>query len=287
LNSKNSNYTTGLHLRLTENLTTLVTEALELGLPTFQFFLNQPKDSSYLKISPGDLANFLHLKKQFSQPLFLHSSYWINPSTGDKIAFDSSKKLLNKEIRLAKKLEIPYLVLHAGSAKKYTEIKTDPHNKHQGIMTLAKMLNTVLKNEQDIQILLENTAHGNKTIGSDLNDFVLLRNELNNPEKINFCIDTAHAFAYGYDIAQTDTFIQTLDMTMGIHNIKLIHLNDSKENLGTKRDVHGLPGDWKIGAQALKNFIYHEKIKHLPKIIECPATSKHDLERTLNNISNW
>lgn len=282
-----SKYTTGLHLRLTENLTTLVTEALELGLPTFQFFLNQPKDSSYLKITPTDLANFLHLKKKFRQPLFLHSSYWINPSTGDKIAFDSSKKLLNKEIRLAKKLEIPYIVLHAGSAKKYTEIKTDPFNKHQGIVTLAKMLNAVLKSETDIQILLENTAHGNKTIGSDLNDFVALKNELNAPEKINFCIDTAHAFAYGYDIAQTDQFIDILNTTMGINNIKLVHLNDSKENQGTKRDVHGLPGDWKIGTDALKNFIHHPYIKNLPKIIECPASSKHDLERALNNISNW
>jgi len=283
----NSKQIAGLHLRLTENLTTLITEALELGLPTFQFFLNQPKDSSYLKISPTDLANFLHLKQQFYQPLFLHSSYWINPSTGDKIAFDSSKKLLHKEIRLAKKLEIPYLVLHAGSAKKYPEIKTDPHNKHQGITTLAKMLNTVLKNEPDVQILLENTAHGNKTIGSDLHDFILLKNELNTPEKINFCIDTAHAFAYGYDIAQTEQFIEILDKTMGINNIKLIHLNDSKENQGTKRDVHGLPGDWKIGTEALKKFIKHAQFKNLPKIIECPSSSKHDLSRVLNNISNW
>lgn len=277
----------GLHLRLTDNLTTLINHALELELATFQFFLNSPKSSSYLKIVQSDLTTFLQLKKKLAHQPFLHSSYWINPSTGNKVAFDSSKKLLNKEIRLAKKLELPYIVLHAGSAKSYPEDLTDPNNKLRGIQTLAKMLNSVLKNETDVQVLLENTAHGNKTIGSDLNDFILIRNELDAPEKVNFCIDTAHAFSYGYDLAKIDDFVALLNHTMGIKNIKLIHLNDSKEHQASRRDVHSLPGSGKIGVETLQSVINHPKLKHLPKIIECPASNEHELEGIVKKISNW
>lgn len=277
----------GLHLRIKENLTTLITEALEFGLPTFQFFLNGQKTSRYLTITQADLTTFLRLKNQLSQPLFIHSSYWINPAAGNKVSFDASKKLLSKEIRLAKKLEIPYIVLHAGSAKDYPENLDDPDNKTRGIQTLVKMLNSVLKQENDVKILFENAAHGNKTIGSDLHDFVLLKNELNAPEKINFCIDTAHAFSYGYDLEKTNDFVDLLDQTMGLNNIKLIHFNDSKENKGSKRDIHSLPGHGKIGKNILHNFINHPHLKHLPKIIECPAMSKQELEQVLENISHW
>ena len=91
---------------------------------------------------------------------------------------------------------LSFLILfcHSGSAKGSTHYK-------EGVDILARALNILLKQEARIKVVLENTAHGKLTVGSDLTDFYELRQKLDNPERISFCVDTSHAYAYGYDIA--------------------------------------------------------------------------------------
>ena len=149
------------------------------------------------------------------------------------------------------------------------------------------MLNKILKKEDPITLLLENTTHENKTIGSNLNDFKLLKPLLTQPQKIGFCIDTCHAFAYGYDLEKTDSFVETLDQTMGLKNIKLIHLNDSAKPQGSKIDKHAVPGKGLIGKKILQKIINHKKLKHIPIIIEPPVISNQKIQEMLNNIKEW
>jgi deoxyribonuclease IV len=278
---------TGLHLRLKSDLTTLAMQAKDFGLKIFQFFLTRQEDGKYIKITQKDREGFLRIRRKFFSDIYIHSSYWINLPTGNKISAIASEKLLKKEISIAKKLEARYLVLHPGSARGHRKSEKDPLCKMAGIKSLTTILNRVLDKENDVEILLENTAHANRTIGSNIKDFILIKEMLEQPEKVNFCIDLAHAFAYSYDLAQKSKFIELLDKTMGLEKIKLIHLHDSAEKKGSKLDKHEIPGKGHIGKKILKSIINHKNLKKIPVILELPAIDKKETINVYKDIKGW
>lgn len=286
MNSKNKKPLLGLHLKLNPNLHSIIQAAQKYSINTFQFFLIKEQSGKYLKIDNKDLKYFLKIRQNFDN-IYLHSSYWINLSSGKKIGHQTSEKLLKKEINLAKKLNINSIVLHPGSASKFKSTPEDPICKIKGINNLTSTLNKVLKDENKVAILLENTAHGNRTVGSNLNDFKLIRERLNYPEKVKFCIDIAHAFAYGYNVENTTSFIDLLDKTMGLENIKLIHLNDSVEKKGSKKDKHEIPGKGLIGEKILKNLIKSPKLKNIPVILELPNLTEQKSLFSLKKVRDW
>ena len=232
-------------------------------------------------------AAFLKERRTNLKDLYIHSSYWINPASSNKETLSISKMLLKKEIRLAQSLEVGYLVLHAGSAKGYKPTKDDPDGKLQGILTLAKMLNSILKKESGIEILLENSAHGKKSIGNDLHDFAILQQELDYPEKVGFCLDTAHAFSYGYDLTALDEFVSLVDKTLGLNKVKLIHFNDSQDAHGSMQDRHAFPGHGTMGKKILQPFLHHPQLASIPKIIEGPEWDVQKTMDALEDIWSW
>ena len=274
----------GCHLKLAPNLSSLINQAIEYDINAFQFFLLTSQKGKYLKIQQDDFEFFIKQRRKFVSNIYIHCSYWINLASGKKKSFYTSLQILQKELRMAKLLEANYLVLHPGSANRYT---TTSNAKQQGIDSLAKALNMVFKKEHDITLLLENTAHGNNTIGSELNDFYILRQKLDHPEKILFCLDFAHAFSYGYNIEQTQSFIDLLEKTMGIANIKLLHLSDSSEQKGKKIDKHKLPGEGLIGKTALNNLIQHPQLCQKQIILEPPCIQKEKISQTLMEFETF
>ncbi|MCK4651398.1 deoxyribonuclease IV [Candidatus Babeliales bacterium] len=280
----NYNRDIGLHLRLIKNLSSLNNEAIDYKIKSFQFFLTKYNDGKYLKITDLERKEFLKIKRKYFSNIYIHSSYWINLATGNKKSLQISISLLKKEIRIAKQLEIKYIVLHPGSATGYKNTTNNISYKQKGIQKFATIFNNILKKEKDIQILLENTSHGKNVIGSNLNDFSLLLELINHPEKINFCIDFAHAFAYGYDIEKTEDFTKLLDKHMKIDKIKLIHLSDSAEEKGSKIDKHEIPGKGCIGEKTLKNLILHKKLNHIPILLELPLIENKVVKKVIESI---
>ncbi|MFH1461834.1 MAG: deoxyribonuclease IV [bacterium] len=285
MNSKETSLL-GLHLKLQNNLYSLISEAQNYKIKIFQFFLTREQTGKYLKLDNKDVKSFLKLRTEFKE-LYIHSSYWVNLASSKRIGHQTSQRILKKEIELAKKLHANYLVLHPGSASKFKNIPQDPNWKLKGIENLTAALNKIMRKEWRIRILLENTAHANRTIGSNLDDFRLIRERLEFPEKIMFCLDLAHAFSYGYDIEKTDDFIDFVDKTMGIKNIKLIHLNDSIEKKGSKIDKHESPGNGLIGDKTLKALIQSPKFKNTPIILELPNLSSQNTLFSIKTTADW
>jgi len=283
LNYKNN---IGLHIKLENSLCALLVKAQKFNVLSFQFFLTKESDNKYLKIDNTDLKNFLRITKNLNN-LYIHNSYWINLCSGKNIGYQSSIKLLKKEIDLAKKLKIRNLILHPGASTHFKSIPQDPNGKLRGIDNLARALNLILKREHFINLYLENTAHKSSTIGSDLNDFILIKEKLDFPERIAYCIDFAHAFSYGYNIEKTEDFINLLDKTIGLKNIKLIHLNDSLEEKSSKKDKHELIGHGLIGENTLKNLTLHPKLIDLPVILELPNSPEKDIISCLQTVNSW
>ncbi len=277
----------GLHLRLDTTLQALINDAKRFQVKTLQFFLTASPKMRYLSFSNEEQKEFLALNLSLNGNIFVHSSYWINPASGKTLSFDISKSLLQKEMNIARRLAIPYIVLHPGSATDFKKNSQDPLCKQSGLERVASLLNTLLKKETFLPILLENTAHANRSIGSDLNDFIRLKEMLNHPEKVQFCLDLAHAFSYGYDVHNSDSFLNTVDKTMGFSSLKLIHFNDSAELCGSKKDKHAVPGAGYIGIEALKKYLLHPKLQRIPKIIELPSLPPETIHTIYNSIITW
>ncbi len=258
--------------------------AQSLGLKTFQFFLVCEPKQKYISISTKEKRDFVKIRQECFSTLYLHSSYWINACSTDPSIFTLSKRFLQKELNALRELELNYLVLHAGSAKGQPITPDDPYGIKKGINQLAKLLNELCKQYPTANLLFENTAFGKNTIGSNLADFNLLRSLLDFPERVGYCLDTAHAFAYGYPLAPFDDFIKIINETLGLENIKLIHFNDSKLSFGCMQDMHAFPGEGKIGKNIMSHILNHPSFAPLPKIIEYPDGDTQEILQKVKNI---
>lgn len=277
----------GLNVRFETSFEDMIAQATRLKLTCLQFFLVKPKTGDYIRLLAKDKALFEEYKKAFNPDVFIHSSYWVNPAAFKKEAFAASRQILRKEIKMAQALGIKYLVLHPGSSKGFAATDTDPDAKIAGLTKLAKMLDSVLKNVDDISILLENTGHGNRTLGNTFDDFKFLLEIIKHPEKIGFCFDTAHAFVYGYDLENTQEVVDSLERTVGIERLKLIHFNDAGRPCGSREDMHAFPAKGLIGEEKLKRLMQHPKLAGIPKIIEGPQASEDEMLDVIKLLESW
>lgn len=269
----------GAHIRMKSSLRELLQRADSLDLPFFQCFFVPQESGKLIQITQKDAYEFLRIRRARFNELVCHISYWVNLSSLGNNGFPQ----LRREINFAKRLGFFHFVLHAGTAKGAVD-------KAQGIDALAKALNNLFDDEPDITFMLENSCHGNLAVGSDITDFQLLLEKIDKPERINFCIDTAHAYSFGYDIAtiaEQEKFIRLLQTTIGIERIKLIHLNDTTERLGSRIDRHAIPGQGCIGKEALQHFVKHSLLQHIPLLLELPEMGVEDELVVLNEVRGW
>jgi deoxyribonuclease-4 len=232
-----------------------------------------------VQFSDEEIETFRTDYRPHFKQLYLHGSYWINLAGIKNNGYGS----FVRELALAERLGFNHMVLHPGAA-------TGGANRLEGIKAFAGMLNTIMTKESPVSLILENTAHGGKAIGSNLEDFALLLSMLEHPEKISFALDTGHAFVHGYDIATEvglESFIALVATTIGLEKVVLIHLNDSIQICGSKIDQHALPGEGRIGIEMLKRFVMHPALVHVPIIIEPPQISQEQENAVLDMIRSW
>ncbi len=269
----------GLHLRLHNSLQAIVERAKQMDMPIFQFFFTCQSNKSLIEIDTVLKKRFCQWRRDYFTSVFVHGSYFINLAS---LKYNAVP-LLQRELELAKQLSCSHLILHPGSA-------AGGKNKQEGIDTLVRAINQVTKHEKEITLILENTAHGNKSVGSDISDFRLILEKIDKPERIAFCVDTAHAFSYGYNIVDSqkrDDFISLLERNIGIERIALIHLNDTDQSCGSRIDKHAMLGSGKIGQEALKKFVLDERLKHIPLILELPLLSEVEEDLMLCKVKEW
>jgi len=269
----------GLHLRFTHSFSELIYQIEQLKLSSFQCFLAPHQQSTYMPLAQ-DIATLNQIRRIENIDLYIHGSYLINLAASDN---DFAKKMFRRELHCAKMLESNYLIMHPGAASGFVD-------RQRGIDTLVRALNESVKCEDGIIILLENIAYGNHSIGGDIQDFVVIREKLDQPERVQFCIDTAHAYAYGYDIGNQegqDQFINSVVDKLSIDAIKLLHLNDTQEPLGCKRDKHELLTQGLMGTEALQRFALDERLKNIPLIMELPLVGLKEQQEMLNLVKKW
>lgn len=269
----------GVHVSISGGLPGAVEHAVALGCTTMQIFSHNPRGWAVKRREPGECVTFRKLReKRDIRPVFIHCSYLINLATGNPVLREKSIDLLIAEMDIADSLGAEYLVLHSGSASGEA-----PETARKRVLTCLRRVSRGGK--WKCGILLENTAGERGDVGSTIEEISSLLE--NSPGSLiaGLCLDSCHAFAAGYNIgAGEDSKVLSdgIRRAMGEGAIKLIHLNDSKGELGSGVDRHEHIGKGKIGLEGLRHFLDFPDFLGVPLILETPKKSDTD---DLNNLA--
>ncbi len=246
-----------------------VKETLSYGANAFMFYTGAPQNTKRNPINDLETYEGLKLMKENNiklENVIVHAPYIINLANNKEITkWEFTCNFLRQEINRCNTLGVKYMVLHPGSS-----VGLD---REYAINNIIKGLNNVLIDDDSIVICLETMALKGTEIGS-LEDIKTIIDGVNNKKNIGVCLDTCHLNDAGVDISKFDEFLDKFDKLIGIEKIKCIHVNDSKNELGSHKDRHENIGYGTIGFDNLINVIYNKRLDNIPKILETPYIDK-------------
>ena len=262
----------GAHVSISGSIANAITNANERKCSAFQVFTSNPRGWHAKDLTDDDITNYKNNLGQSNIDRFAtvaHMPYLPNLSSPEIPVYEKSIHTMIREVERCDKLGIPYLVTHLGSHKGTGEDK--------GIQRLVGALTEVAKTKKDVTILLENTAGQKNSVGSDFTQLAEIFSSLKPASRFGICIDTCHAFAAGYDLRNEknvkDVF-EKFDREIGLKHIKIIHLNDSKGELGCHLDRHEHIGLGYIGKTGLSQVIKLANKNKIPIILETPIDER-------------
>ena len=264
----------GCHVSASGSIDKAVDNAVERNCTAFQIFTRSPRSWHAKELTKEVIDAFKSKLKDSKIDRFAicaHMPYLPNLATPKEDAFEKSVNTLVSEVERCAQLGIPYLVTHLGSHLGTGE--------EAGIKRLVDGLTKAGQTKNDVMILLENTAGQKNSVGSDFQQLGEIFKQLKPGKKFGVCLDTCHAFVAGYDLRTKEKVKETFkefDKHVGVENLKILHLNDARGELGCNLDRHyhlGLGGIGEEGITSVVKFANKEKI---PIILETPIDDDRD-----------
>jgi deoxyribonuclease IV len=290
----------GFHVSISGGISNSVDNALKIGCNAFQIFSRNPRGWTAKPLQDQDVENFgkkLNESKIDRDSIFVHMPYLPNLSSPNSKLHKKSTNTLIEEMRRCSTLGIPYVILHLGKhgekGKEHginqlqkacnSATKNYPQSSSSALITKMSKKSNRIRDYKSVMIILENSAGGKNSIGSKFDELGLILDKLKSSSSrsnsFGICLDTCHAFAAGYDLRTKEDINETLDefrSKIGLNNLKVIHLNDSKEDLNSNRDRHEHIGLGKIGKNGFRDLLRHNVVRKLPIIMETPIDSRRD-----------
>lgn len=258
----------GSHISIKNGLTSALITAKNLGFHSLQLFTKNA--TRWLSKAPEekDILEFNKLlKDNFYFKVVAHASYLINLASFNEDILKKSIDSIQDEINRCSKFNIPFYVIHPGSHMGVGE--------KQGLEQIVSSFNKI-DIPQNVKILIETTSGQGSNLGSKFEEIAYVLSNIDKKNQFGVCYDTCHTFSAGYDIRDEKSFsntMNTFDKIVGLKNIEVIHVNDSKFPLGSKKDRHEHIGKGFIGLDAFKFFINFPPFKNIPFLLE---TEKSD-----------
>jgi deoxyribonuclease-4 len=241
-------------------------EAVSYDANTFMIYTGAPQNTFRKPIEDLNIeAAIKHMEVNGIDEIIVHAPYLINLGNSEKAdTFELGVNFLREEIKRTEALKkAKQIVLHPGAHVGAGEAR--------GIQQIIKGLNEVVDKEQKIQIALETMAGKGSECGRTFEQLAEIIDGVVFNDKLSICLDTCHVHDAGYDVANNfDGVLKEFDRIIGLDKLKVIHLNDSKNPLGSRKDRHELIGSGYIGFDALCYIVHHELLKDIPKILETP-----------------
>ena len=257
----------GSHVGFSKNnqLVGSLEEALSYKANTFMFYTGAPQNT--MRYAIDDKLTQEAYKKMKDNNILLdkiivHAPYIINLANPDLEKHNFAISFLKQEVSRCEELGITKMVLHPGS---HVGVGIE-----EGIKLIIDGLNKVLDNDKNVVILLETMAGKGSEVGFDFLHLKEIIAGINKKELIGVCMDTCHIHDAGYDVSNFDEILDEFDKIVGLKYVKCLHVNDSKNVCGAKKDRHENIGKGYIGLDNLIKVIYNKRLDNIPKILETP-----------------
>lgn len=240
-------------------------EATSYGANTFMIYTGAPQNTRRKPIEELNIeAGQIHMNEHGINDIIVHAPYIINIANTTKPAtFELGVTFLQNEIERTEAVGATQIVLHPGA---HVGAGVD-----EGINKIIEGLNEVLQKDQKVHIALETMAGKGTEIGRSFDELAKIIDGVTHNDKLTVCLDTCHIHDAGYHVKDGfDDVLNEFDKIIGVDRIKVIHVNDSKNERGAGKDRHENIGFGHIGFEPLHYVIFHEEFTDIPKILETP-----------------
>lgn len=254
----------GCHLSSSNGFLAMGQTALSIGADTFQFFTRNPRGGAAKPFDEVDAKKLVELMAQNDfAPILAHAPYTLNACAADAGLRQYAEDVMADDIMRMDHFPGAMYNFHPGShVKQGVDV---------GVDFISSMLNRLLKPSQKTVVLLETMAGKGSEVGRDFEELKAILDRVELSDKMGVCLDTCHVFDGGYDIVNhLDDVLEQFDKVIGLVKLKAIHLNDSKNPMGSHKDRHEVIGGGFIGLDALVRVINHKSLRMLPFYLETP-----------------
>ncbi|TLY11004.1 MAG: deoxyribonuclease IV [Thaumarchaeota archaeon] len=271
----------GFHVSIKDSLSSAFDGATELGCTTFQIFTRNPRGWKFRPLDEEEVSSFLERRRQTSfKYVVAHMPYLPNLATPVKALMRKSRSSLGEEVKRCDSLGIDYLVAHIGS--------------HMGKGTMVGVRNVAEACDEALEestgktvLLLENMAGQKNCVGARFEELSLILDLVKKRKRVGVCLDTCHLLAAGFDMTSKEAVERTMslfDELVGLKEIRVVHLNDSKGPLGGALDRHEHIGLGQIGREGFRAFLHHDSVTDLPLLMETPVDDRRRDAQNLQTV---
>ncbi len=254
----------GCHLSSSKGFLAMGKTALSIGADTFQFFTRNPRGGKAKAVDAEDALALQNLCAEHKfAPLLAHAPYTMNPCAADAKLLDFAHMVMEGDLAMLEYVPGNMYNFHPGShVKQGAEL---------GMQKIAAMLNSVLHKDLHTVVLLETMSGKGTEVGRSFEELAAILDKVQLNEKMGVCLDTCHIFDGGYDIVNNlEGVLEQFDKIIGLEKLRAVHLNDSKNILGSHKDRHVCIGEGNIGLDALSAVTNHPLLRRLPFYLETP-----------------
>ena len=271
----------GAHMSIRGGLDKAIERAQSIGCQTVQLFLRNSNRWKAAKRTPEELALYRETLAQSGiAPVVAHAIYLINLASPDNTVRANSVGAFEEELARCHEAGVPYLVLHPGSHR--------GSGLERGIERIAEIINRTYDAHPEYTVitLLENTAGLGDTIGRTFEELAQIAHQVEDPSRIGYCFDTAHALASGLEFRTAAGYAEVFerfDAVLGLDKLYCMHLNDSKCDLGGVCDRHEHIGQGYVGLDGFRRLVNDPRFGEMPMILETPKSE--DLVEDVENLA--
>ena len=257
----------GAHVSASGGVFNAPLNAAKIGADAFAMFVKNQRRWDALPLSAKEIAAFKDALKRSgirAEHVLVHDSYLINLGHPREAEREKSLNAFVDEIRRCEALGLRLLNFHPGSHLNEISAQVCLDN-------IAGSLNFAIANTAGVKLVLENTAGQGSNLGYDFAQLAYVIDKISNKDRIGVCIDTCHAFAAGYDLRSRQAYERTMsefDRAIGYKFLSGMHLNDTKNELGVRKDRHESLGRGFLGLAAFENIMNDPNIDEIPLILE-------------------
>lgn len=254
----------GCHLSAAEGFRGLARDALSIGANVFQFFTRNPRGGAAKALDPEDVRSFLETsRREGFGPILAHAPYTLNACSAKPETREFARSVFEDDLRRMEAVPGNLYNFHPGSHT--------GQGVEAGIRLIVEQLDAVLRKEQSTTVLLETMSGKGSEVGGRFEELRAILDRVGLPDKMGVCLDTCHVHDAGYDISgDLDGVLREFDRVVGLDRLRAIHLNDSKNPLGARKDRHEKIGLGHLGKEAFGRIVRHPLLRGLPFYLETP-----------------